>query len=177
MEDKVPSSCSSARRSAKPLGVRMHRIPYPLAVAMMSVTVANAADPGALQAAEESEEIQVSEHPPRLVYFRSALPVPSRIARKALARFCRERASPSARNSANLEDGSAIAYFCSGRKPAILMGVDFRDEFNKTLYACRSELDLNYIAYPIYWAETFNDSHWCARIEYDYGAQYYRVTQ
>ena len=148
-----------------------------MAVAMSGVSLVDAAEPNASEPAEQLEETIVSEHPPLLVYFRHATPSLIRIARLALRTSCRERASPPVASNTSPEDGPAFDHFCSGAKPTILMGVNYRDEFNKTLYACRTEMDLHYIAYPLYWGNVFNDPRWCARIEYDHEARHYSVTQ
>jgi hypothetical protein len=148
-----------------------------LAVSTLSASIAGAAERDALEAAEQLEETIVIEHPPLLVYFRHATPSPSRIARQALRDFCRERAPMHAVSAASPKEGPANEYFCTGAKPKLLMGVNYRDEFNKTVYACRAEMDLHYTAYPLYWEDVFNDSHRCARIEYDYETRHYRVTQ
>ena len=146
------------------------------AAAMLTVSIVEAAEHSAPEALEQSEEIMVSEHPPVLVYYRSATRSPSRIARQALRAYCRERATQMEASSADPEKRPAIALFCSGDRFTILMGVNYRDEFNKTLYVCRAELDLHYVAYSLYWRDTFGDTHWCARVEYDYEGRRYRVT-
>ena len=145
--------------------------------ALLTISIVEAAEHNTSEADDQSQEIMVSEHPPRLVYYRSATPSSSRIARRALKTYCRNQATQSKTSAADPEKGPAIAHFCSGARSIILMGVNYRDEFNRTLYACRVELDLHYVAYPLYWRDTFNDAHWCARVEYDYDHRRYRVTE
>ena len=120
-----------------------------LALAMFSASIVDAADQNAPANSEQSEEIMVSEHPPLIVYFRHATPSRIRVARKALRTYCHERAPQVKKaNPADPEEGPAIAHLC-GSKPTILMGVNFRDEFNRKLYACRAEMDLHYVVYPL----------------------------
>jgi hypothetical protein len=147
------------------------------ATAMLAVSIADAAEHSASKALDQSEEIMVSEHPPVLVYYRSAKRSPTRIARQALRTYCREHASLEEASSADPEKRPAIAYLCMGARSTILMGVNYRDEFNKTLYICRADLDLHYVAYSLYWRDTFGDAYRCARVEYDYEGRRYRVTE
>jgi hypothetical protein len=144
---------------------------------MLTASIAEAAEHKTSEALDQSERIMVSEHPPRLVYYKSATRSPSRIARQAIRTYCRQQASQNAASTAGPEKGPAIAHFCSGARSTILMGVNYRNEFNKTLYACREELGLHYVANPLYWRDTFENAHWCARVEYDFEAGSYSVTE
>jgi hypothetical protein len=175
VRDKAPRSYVGAR--AAQLHLKMQLYARIFAAAMLAISSVEAAEHSASEAADESEEIMVSEHPPVLVYYRSATRSPSRIARQALRTYCRERASQKDASGADPEKRPAIAHFCMGARSTILMGVNYRDEFNKTLYVCRADLDLRYVAYPLYWRDTFGDTHWCARVEYDHEGRRYRVTE
>lgn len=146
-----------------------------LVLAMLSASISNVSGHAATKAEEESEEIMVSEHPPQLVYFRHATRSPTRIARRALRIFCREQASQHTASASDPDEGPAIAYLCGGGKATILMGVNHRDEFNRTLYACRADMDFHYVVYPLYWRDVLYDPQWCARIGYDSETQNYRV--
>lgn len=177
MRDKVPNPSRRARRPAQPSGIKTRFCLRILAAALLSASMAHAADGDTSNDSVQSEEIMVSEHPPRLVYFRHATSSPSRIARKAIRAFCLERPSRQDTATADPDKGPAVARFCGGAEPIILMGLDFRDEFNRTLYACRGEMDLHYVAYPLYWRDVFEDRHWCARVEYDGESRRYRVAE
>ena len=144
--------------------------------ALFTISIVEAAEHNTSEADDQLQEIMVSEHPPSLVYYRSATPSLSRIARQALKTYCRKQATQSKASTSDPEMNPAIAHFCNGGRSTIVMGVNYRDEFNRTLYACRIELDLHYVAYPLYWHDTFSDAHKCARVEYDYDRRRYRVT-